>query len=258
MSLLSLKLLYFAQKFVSLDSLFLTYPLGSPRDNELIAAFNEPEALGSSWLPDIGAAPEVFHEAISSLMIAEGLNAVLLSFESRMRDVRTDLSQLDLDKAAGSQIVALRNRLLGVSREVSIVCRDVTVLVDDAARIWRDLLPLAWLQPTSGTAEPTETTADAKRRQLRRLMESLQTHETGLRDLILVTSQSINETRNLALANTLKWLTIALALLTAALVFLGVVQAVHPATVTVNVTPMAPAGSPTPGPTSSPAPGSGS
>ena len=69
----------------------------------MVAAFNEADAVGSGWFRDPGAAPEVFHEAISSLMIAEGLNAALLSFQPRLRDVRADLNQLDFNNATGSQ-----------------------------------------------------------------------------------------------------------------------------------------------------------
>ena len=207
MALLDLTLAYFAEKFVAHDFLFLTHPIGRATDGGLVAAFNEAAAVGRGWLSDLGAAPEIFHEAISSLMIAEGLNAALLSFEPRLRDVRADLNQLDFEKASGPQVIALRNRLLGISRDLSIVCSDVTVLVDDGLIIWHDLSPLVRLGPNDGVSASSETTADVKRRQLRAVMENLQAQEAGLRELILVTSASTSETRNLELQTQVLWLT---------------------------------------------------
>lgn len=162
MFLLDLKLALIALKFVDHDFLFLTHPLGTS-ENEMVRAFNESEALSSGWLPDVRAAPEMFHEAVSSLMIADALHAVLVSFEPRLQAVRAELGKLDLDNTAGSQVVQLRNRLLGISREVSIVCSDVSVLLADAAVIWRDLLPLTWLGPGGGTPVPADATAETKK-----------------------------------------------------------------------------------------------
>ena len=153
-------------------------------------------ADGSSLL---GAAPEIFHEAITSLMTAEGLKAALLSFEPRLRDVRADLNQLDFEKASGSQVIALRNRLLGISRDLSIVCSDVTVHLGDVSIIWFGFSPLARVKPIGATWAAAETTAATKRQQLRAVMESLQAQEADLRELILVTSASTSETRNLEL-----------------------------------------------------------
>jgi hypothetical protein len=228
MFLLDLKLALIALKFVDHDFLFLTHPLDMS-ENEMVGAFNESEALSSDWLPDLGAAPEMFHEAVSSLMIADALHAVLVSFEPRLQAVRAELGKLDLDNTAGSQVVELRNRLLGISREVSIVCSDVSVLLADAVVIWRDLLPLTRLGPGGGTPAPADATAEAKKRQLRTTMESLQAQEAGLRDLILVTSQSVSETRNLDLQTKvldltakLRGLTTWLIVLTVVLVVLGV------------------------------------
>jgi hypothetical protein len=101
--------------------------------------------------------------------------------------------------------------------------------VVDSGSIWRELLPLTWLRASAGTPAPADSTAEAKKRQLRATMEGLQAQEAGLRDLILVASQSMSETRNLdlqekvlALTNRLGGLTIWLIVLTAALLALGV------------------------------------
>ena len=229
MALLDLMRPYLVEKFVSHDFLFLIRPISRPTDNGMVAAFNEADAVGSGWLRDPGAAPEVFHEAISSLMIADGLNAALLSFEPRLRDVRADLNQLDFDNAAVTQVFALRNRLLGISRDLSRVSGDVTVLLNDAFMIWRDFSPLVQVKPIGATSAAAETTADTKQRQLRAVMESLQAQEVGLRELILVTSASTSETRNLelqtqvlGLTNKLNGLTKWLIILTVVLVILGV------------------------------------
>jgi len=248
MALLDLMRPYLVEKFVSHDFLFLIRPISGPTDNGMVAAFNEADAVGSGWLRDPGAAPEVFHEAISSLMIADGLNAALLSFEPRLRDVRADLNQLDFDNAAGPQVFALRNRLLGISRDLSIVSGDVTVLLNDAFMIWRDFSPLVQVKPIGATSAAAEATADTKQRQLRAVMESLQAQEVGLRELILVTSASTSETRNLelqtqvlGLTNKLNGLTKWLIILTVVLVILGVaalvVQVVNTPAATGNVTP---------------------
>jgi hypothetical protein len=258
---------YLVEKFVAHDFLFLIRPISRATDGGLVAAFNEADAVGRGWLAALGAAPEIFHEAITSLMIADGLNAALLSFEPRLRDVRADLNQLDFEKASGPQVIALRNRLLGISRDLSIVCSDVTVLVDDGLIIWADLSPLVRVKLSSDTSAAAETTADTKRRQLREVMESLQAQEAGLRELILVTSASTSETRNLELqtqvlrlTNRLNGLTKWLIVLTVVLVILGVaalvVQVVNTPAVTVHVIPTSSVGSraasPTPRPSASP------
>jgi hypothetical protein len=267
MALLDLMPPYLVEKFVAHDFLFLIRPISRATDGGLVAAFNEADAVGRGWLAALGAAPEIFHEAITSLMVADGLNAALLSFEPRLRDVRADLNQLDFEKASGPQVIALRNRLLGISRDLSIVCSDVTVLVDDGLIIWADLSPLVRVKLSSDTSAAAETTADTKRRQLREVMESLQAQEAGLRELILVTSASTSETRNLELqtqvlrlTNRLNGLTKWLIVLTVVLVILGVtalvVQVVNTPAVTVHVIPTSSVGSraasPTPRPSASP------
>lgn len=258
MHLLDLKLDFFAQRFVNYESLFLTTPLSSSDDSAMVAAFNEPQALESRWLDHVEAAPEFFHEAVSSLMIADSLYTGLLAFEPRLRDLRTELSKLDLDTATEPQVVGLRNQLLGMSRDVSILCSDLAVVLDDADIVWREFRAMTWVRPSGSPSVSVVTTADTKKRQLRTTTESLQGQEAGLRDLILVTSQAMGETRNLdlqtkvlGLTNKLNGLTTWLIVLTVALVILGVagfiVQVVNSPPVNVKVTH-------TSRPTSSPSP----
>ncbi len=125
---------------------------------------------------------------------------------------------------------------------------DVTVLLNDAFMIWRDFSPLVQVKPIGATSAAAEATADTKQRQLRAVMESLQAQEVGLRELILVTSASTSETRNLelqtqvlGLTNKLNGLTKWLIILTVVLVILGVaalvVQVVNTPAATGNVTP---------------------
>jgi hypothetical protein len=248
MALLGLMWPHSAEKFVSHDFLFLLkYPFFRVADNSMTAAFNEADAVGHGWLSDLEDAPERFALQISCLMMAEGLKAVLLSFELRLRQLRADLNRLDFDKASGSQVIALRNRLLGISRDLSIVSSDVTVLVDDE-RIWSDFSPLAEVLPNGSASAAADTTADTTRRELRVIVESLQAQEVGLRELILVTSASTSETRNLELqtqvlrlTDKLNGLTRWLIILTVVLVILGVaglvVQVVNAPAAPANVTP---------------------
>jgi hypothetical protein len=260
MALLDLMRPYRVEKFVAHDFLYLIRPIGRATDGGLVAAFNEADAVGRGWLAALGAAPQIFHEAITSLMVADGLNAALLSFEPRLRDVRADLNQLDFEKASGARVIALRNRLLEISRDLSIVCSDVTVHLGHVSIIWFGFSPLARVKAIGATWAAAETTADTKRRQLREVMESLQAQEADLRELILVTSASTSETRNLQLQAKVGRLTWVLIVLTVVLVISGVaalvVQVVNTPAVTVHVIPTSIVGSratsPTPRPSASP------
>jgi hypothetical protein len=115
--------------------------------------------------------------------------------------------------------------------------------------MWSDFSPLAKVLPNGGTSAAADTTADTTRRELRAIMESLQAQEVGLRELILVTSASTSETRNLelqtqvlGLTNKLNGLTRWLIILTVVLVILGVaalvVQVVNAPAAPINVTPV--------------------
>jgi hypothetical protein len=228
MALLDLVNDFLAERFVAPNFLYLAYPIDIGQNQRMTGAFNENKALGEHWVHDLSAAPEVFHQAVSSLMIADGIYAVLLSYEPKLRDVRAALNRLDFSAATGAEVIGLRNRLLTISRDVSTICSDVTVLVDDAFAIWSDIPPLVRLQASGSDGNPEET-RDAKRRQLRAVVASLQSQEANLRELILVTSASTSETRSLELqtkvfdlTRKLNGLTIGLIILTIVLVILGV------------------------------------
>jgi hypothetical protein len=200
--------------------------LTRPAEGGLGAAFNEADAIAADWTRDLGDAPETFDEEISSLLIADGLQATLLSFEPRLRDIRTSLNGLDIEKPAASQVVGLRDRLLGLSREISSISGDVTTLVDYAAHIWSKFSPLTRVNPNEGFWAAPETTAEARRRQLRTALESLQAQQAELRDLILVISQTMSETRNLELQTQVLGLTHGLNRLTRWLILLTIVLVV--------------------------------
>jgi hypothetical protein len=194
MMLLGLRQQSLVMKFPGHDFLFLVHPLdGSVQ----VAAFNESDARQSGWLHDPEYAPELFHERIASLMIADGLIAALHSFERRLRIIRADLNQLDIDESAGTRVIRLRNQLLGLSREISTVCGDVTIFLDNAFMVWADFAPLIPVRPDDGSAASLEIKAERKRQQLRAVVQSLQAQEAELRELILVTTSALNETRTL-------------------------------------------------------------
>ena len=165
-----------------------------------------------------------------------------------------------IGRAPDGGLVAAFNEADAVGRrwlpdcDLSIVCSDVTVHVGHVAIIWSGFSPLARVKPIGATSAAAETTAETKRQQLREVMESLQAQEADLRELILVTSASTSETRNLelqtqvlGLTNRLHGLTKWLIVLTVVLVILGVaalvVQVVNTPAVTVPVTPTSSVGS---------------
>jgi hypothetical protein len=96
MALIDLVNDWLAERFVSPDCLYLAYPIDIGPNNRMTGAFNEKEALDQHWVNDPGVAPEQFHEAISSLVITDGVYAVLQSYVPRLRDVRNSLNRLDL------------------------------------------------------------------------------------------------------------------------------------------------------------------
>ncbi len=241
---------WLAERFVSPDCLYLAYPIDISPNNRMTGAFNEGDALSQQWLHDVGAAPELFHEAISSLVIADGIYAVLRSYEPKLRDVRTSLNRLDFEKVTGPELIALRSRLLGISRDIATVSSDVSVLVNDPGAIWTDLLPMVPLQQSGSPSATPDATTAGKRRMLTSTVASLQSEEANLRELILVTSSSTSEVTNLDLqtkvlnlTNKLNGLTTWLIILTVVLVILGVatlvVQLTHNPVVHVQF-PMAP------------------
>jgi hypothetical protein len=214
-----------AEKFVRLPFLFLIDRSAVRAGGWMVAAFNEAEARGGfTGLPEF---IEFIDFLVSDLMIVDGSDAVLRSFEPQLRDVRADLNRLDIDKPATIRVIGLRTRLLGLSREISTIGGDVAVLLDDAVGIWLAFWELTLVEPTEGTSATAQTTPDTERRRLRRALETLQGQEVGLRELILITSSAMTETRTLKLSHTLNRLTWVLVVLTVVLVALTVVQLVH-------------------------------
>ena len=88
-------------------------------------------------------------------ILKEALEGVFRSFELRVRGIRSDMEKIDFDSApeplttmawflsvlgfrspTDSPIVELRNRLLGLSRDIAIVCG--AVAVQTGIMIWRD------------------------------------------------------------------------------------------------------------------------
>lgn len=231
MNLLDLGLWFPAlvETFVGDDFLFLVHPRGGLWEGELVAAFNEADAVRGGWPADLLRAPELFHQRIASLMVANGLDASLHWFERRLREVRAELNGLDINQPVGTRVIRLRSRLLELSREVTTVSSEATTSVDYSEMIWGDFWPLARLNLPGDTTAYPQITADTKRQQLRATVASLEAQEAELRDLILVVSQSMSETRNLelqtqvlGLTNSLNGLTKWLIILTIVLVALGV------------------------------------
>jgi hypothetical protein len=227
-------------KFARPVYLYLTPSVGRARRPEHIAAFNEPEVLDLEWYPDLSITPEKLHRQIWPFMVKEALEGVFRTFESRMRGIRSDLAMIDFDSvpeprtlmaillnwlgfssATDSLIVKLRNRLLRLSRDIAIVCGDIAVVVDTDMMIWPDY-PL--MHPvTERHGEDRENSADVARKDLHSLMASIQGQEAGLRQLVLVTSQAASDVQNTGTQKRLNVLTIALVVLTFALVFIAVI-----------------------------------
>jgi hypothetical protein len=114
----------------------------------------------------------------------------------------------------------------------------VGILLDDPFAIWADLHPMTSLRATGPASSTPNVTADAKRRQLRATVTSLEADEADLRELIFVTKSSTSEvvgldlqTKVLNLTGTLNGLTTWLIILTVVLVILAVatllVQVLH-------------------------------
>lgn len=248
MALLGLSERANVEGFAGHGFLFMIYRFGRYDGGWPLAAANEADAIASGDLTNLKVAPEWFHNQISSLLIADGLRSALRSFEPQLGDIRTKLNRLDLTEPAGTQVIGLRNQLLRSSRDVSAICSDVTALVNDPAAIWRDFSSLADLQRRGDRRAPGMITADTARRELRSAVESLQAQEVELRELIVLTTSALNETRTLNLTNTLNRLTWVLVFLTVAVLIVALVQLVR-----------TPGGSPAPSPSapsSSQAPGS--
>ena len=75
-------------------------PRSSQRRREYIAAFNEEEAART--YADVSVTPDILHREIFRYMAVLALEAVLDSFESRMRATRATLASLDFGPVAES------------------------------------------------------------------------------------------------------------------------------------------------------------
>jgi hypothetical protein len=232
------------RRFAFPDYLYLVSPVRRARRREFIAAFSEADVRAPGSYPDPSSVPETFHQEVSPFMTGEALEEVLLRYESRLRDVRGVLERVDFTRAAGpgataarvwdwlrfrardwlcsrpvpeSQMVSLRNGLLAISRDVATACGDIMAAVGTPLMIWNDypqMRPLAESGPASITAGTARTS-------LRTRAADLKGQEAGLRDLVLVTSQAVNDAQNEQTQKTLNVLTVALVLLTLALVFIS-------------------------------------
>lgn len=226
-----------ASVFVLPDYLRMAPRISSTaRSGELVAAFNEADAMKPGSYPVLSVIPEIVHEQISPLMVMRAMIAVLRALELRMRDVRSDLEKLDFDGATDTQVIGLRNKLLGLSRDIAIICGDLTAFVDDSIFFWSDYPRLTPLNP----ALPSEGTADAMQRDLRGIITNIQAQEAGLRELVLVTSQSIGDVNDAKLQGKVLSLTDKLGRLTVWLVILtGVVLALTVASVIIGALQLA-------------------
>lgn len=237
----------FASRLVRPDYLVLVPPVGRVRPWEYIAAFKEADALIPGLYPDRLDIPEMLNGVIAPLVITESLVGVFGSLESRVRGVRSELEKIDLDAtaasrgrlteilswrpfkaAADSPVVSLRNRLLGISRDIALVCGDVAAAAEKPIDIWAAYPNLAGVNSNQVLPPIAAKTADFARGILRSLMADLKGQEAGLRELVLMTSQAISDVQDTKTQKRLNGLTIALVLLTIALVVIAVVQYVWP------------------------------
>ena len=122
-------------------------------------------------------------------------------------------------------MIDLRNKLLGLSRDIAVVCGDATVLVDMGV-IWPDYPLLISVDPSQRSLPDEESPVDVTRRSLRSLTKNIQAQEAGLRELTLITSQSISDANDtklqenvLTLTDKLSRLTVWLVVLTGVVVF---------------------------------------
>ena len=222
---------------------FICYSFEGDFESKITAAYSERDREDS--LVRQTMLPEVFHQAVVPLLITEGIYSLLRSYYPALRDIRMDLSRLDLDSAKPAEILALRTRLLKLAPKISTTCREVSLLTDDAIAIWADFRTLEpihrhqasrrgpkarWSRLVSRRPRSAEQisdpsasaiTADTKQRQLREAVVALQSEESNLRELILTTASSKSETVNLELANSLRNLTRWLVTLTILIAVIG-------------------------------------
>lgn len=214
MRLLGLTSGYGAARFASPDFMFLVPRTGRLRPREFIAAFNEADASQSSL--DLSVAPEILHQSISPYMAVLALEGLVRSLESRMRGTRSGLAELDPGKGMESQVLALRTRLLKLSRDIAVISGDIKGVIEDDTftSLWADypaLVPVDHSQPSPPPARPS---GEIPRKKISEYIANLKEQEGELRELVLVTSQAVSDAQNAKTQKTLNRLTWVLVVLT--------------------------------------------
>ncbi len=239
--LLDLASSFNARKFARWNYMFLV-PRSSQRRREYIAAFNEEEA--AKTYPDVSVTPDILHREIFRYMVVLALEAVLDSFESRMRAARAALASHDFGPVAESPsccvkiqrawdavvqwfhikrsalpIEQLRNQLLGLSRDIAVVCGDIRGAIDNTTwtSLWGDYPLIVAVDPNQPSS-PTRHPAEVPRKVLMEAIASIKARETELRELVLVTNQAVSEDQDKKTQRSLNRLTVWLVIFTVTLV----------------------------------------
>jgi hypothetical protein len=216
MALLDLVNTALAQQFDDPSYLYLTNPIDMEPNNRSTAVFNEGVAAGPGAGVDPDASPEIVHEKLSPLMVADALWAALSSFDPRMRDTRMAMVRLDLASVSDATLFALSTSLLESSTDLAAIATDVGLLAENAALIWLDMPNLNALQPAPGwIAEPTGT---IKKRFLLAKVEAIVTEEQKLRELLQTMVGTKRDETNISLQKSLGRYTKVLIALTVVLV----------------------------------------
>lgn len=240
--LLGLASSFNARKFGRPDYMFLV-PRSSQRRREYIAAFNEEEA--AKTYADVSVTPDILHREIFRYMAVLALEGILDSFESRMRATRATLASLDFGPVAESPTCSekiqrawdtvlrwfhikgsvaspteqLRNQLLGLSRDIAVVCGDIKGAIDDTTwtSLWGDYPLIVSVDPNQPSS-PTRYPAEVPRKVLIEAIASIKGREAELRELVLVTNQAVSEDQDKKTQRSLNRLTVWLVFFTVALV----------------------------------------
>jgi hypothetical protein len=243
--LLGLASSFNARKFARPDFMFLV-PRNSQRRREYIAAFNEEEA--AKTYADVSATPDILHGEIFRYMAVLALEGILDSFESRMRATRAMLASLDfgpvvesptcwekiqrawgtvlrwlhINGSVASPTEQLRNQLLGLSRDIAVVCGDIKGAIDDTTwtSLWGDYPLIVSVDPNQPSS-PTLYPAEVPRKVLTEAIASIKARETELRELVLVTNQAVSEDQDKKTQRSLNRLTVWLVFFTVALVVMA-------------------------------------
>jgi hypothetical protein len=236
-----------AMRFAQPGYMFLIDLGARKRRRNLAASFNEQQA--SEIYPDLEVQPEYLHRHLHRYMAVLALEGVLDWFEARMRITRSALAGVSLGNGREMGAAALRDKLLGLSRDIAVACGDIKGAANDrtAASLWAGYPLLR----TAASGEPLGDPLDpgaVPRTNLGEAIRDLRSQETELRELVLVTSQAASDAQNAKTTSRLNKLTIWLVALTIILVGLGGVTLVQ------SLTDNSGSGSGDVSPSSSPAP----